>query len=244
MIDIYKTTFRVFRANIGTIFLLIGLMEVLAFSGDFWDLKAGGMMIAQLIVILYLHMMVLFGKLPLTLKTDRKLPVGGFSLAALIIMLGAVISAVAVVILSGLPVKSASGLWVIVFCLFYFSLTVLLGTSLPTAAAGDAYNPKISILRAKSTWAGIAGGLIGGPIFVAVVAIAIVIFVAMPLGVTGGSYAQPSALGVTQVLLNLSTQFIGMIVSLLTVVVLCHAYKKVAPPEILAELKAVQSETA
>ena len=115
---------------------------------------------------------------------------------------------------------------------------------MPAAAAGDADNPKISIIGAKSTWAGIAGGLICGPIFVAVVAITIVIFIVMPLGVTGGSYAPPSALGVTEVLFNLSTLFSGMIVSLLTVVVLYRAHKKVAPPEILAELKATQSETA
>jgi len=39
-------------------------MEVLAFSSGYLDLNAGGMIIAQLIVILYLRMIVLFGKPP------------------------------------------------------------------------------------------------------------------------------------------------------------------------------------
>ena len=117
-----------------------------------WDLSASATIVSQLILVMFLHHMVLLGeKVNLVKKQDRKLAIGPFLWASGVIIILTCLTTILFLMLSGLTNELALKLWVIVFALSYFVFMVLLGTFLPASVAGDRYNPKIGLIRAKST---------------------------------------------------------------------------------------------
>jgi hypothetical protein len=108
---------------------------------------------------------------------------------------------------------------------------------MPAVAAGDRYNPKISLERAGATWRGIAGGLLVGPVLFTALNFAAAIALLYAFDLEAADYAFPKHVKIYEIVLGVIVQFLGLVNTLLAVVVLCRAYLRVAPPEIMAKLE-------
>jgi hypothetical protein len=241
MIEIYKTAWLHFRRNLGTLLILAAMLFLLRIAKVKWDLSVGATLVPQMIVVMFLHHMVLFGeKVNMIHKQDRKLAIGPFLIASLIIIAFSGIASLVILRFSGLTTDQMFKIWILVFALCDFVFMVLLGTSLPASVAGDRYNPKISLIRAKSTWAAIAGGFIAGPVVATAILFAVVIVFLQTFGTAIEAFPTLGGVNFLGVFIDFIWRIAALFTSLLGVVVLCRAYLRVAPPEILAELAAAK----
>ena len=245
MIEIHKSAWQHFRRNSGTMLGLAAMLYLLDIAKAKWDLSAGATIVPQLLVVMFLHQMVLYGeKLNMIGKPSRKLQIGPFLWASFMIMIFAGLATVLFLVLSGLSQQQMLRAWIIVFLVFYFIFMVLLGTSLPAAVASDRYNPKISLIRAKSTWAAIAGGFIVGPVATGAILLAAVVILLNTFGASLAGFPKLGGINILGLLVDFTWSVAGIFISLLGVVVLCRAYLRIAPPDVLAELELAKQTEA
>jgi hypothetical protein len=245
MIEIYKTAWQHFRQNLSTMLGLAAMLFVLDIARTKWDLSIGATIFPQMLVVMLLHYMVLFGeKVNMIKKQDRKLAMAPFVRAYGIIIILTCLTTILFLMRSGLSIELALKLWVLVFALSYFVFMVLLGTSLPASMAGDRYIPKISLIRAKSTWAAIAGGFIVGPFLASAILLATAVGLVSLIDNALVGYPTWSEMRLVGWLVDFIWSVAALFVSLLGVVVLCRAYLRIAPPEILAELELAKQTDA
>ena len=233
MIEIYKDGWRHFRTNFALIVLIAIVLESARVTVDLWGMSQSSLVVPQIIVLMFFHQIVLFGgKLSLFGKSPNQPPFGHFIWASLMLLIGAVIVATIFVVLIG----ASFVVWVLAFLLMYFVVLVLLGTSLPAAAAKDRYNPKISFARGKKTWPAVMGGLLAGPVVVGLILLGAQVFLTRALGLNETGYVSLGTLDPVDLIYNTASQIAGFFTSMLAVVVLCRAYLRVAPSEVLEQV--------
>lgn len=62
MIEIYKSAWQHFRRNSGTMLGSAAMLYLLDTAKAKWDLSAGATIVPQLLVVMFLHQMVLYGE--------------------------------------------------------------------------------------------------------------------------------------------------------------------------------------
>ncbi len=133
---------------------------------------------------------------------------------------------------------SAAGLMTLVALPAYFLLLVLFGTAMPAYVAGDRFGIGATLGRIRATTLPVLGGLLIGPVLLAIVGFAGLVALIATLGETGFQRAMAALQEwpllpvnwLIQVLLTLASLF----ATTLAVVVLCNAYRKTAPDRLLA----------
>lgn len=236
MLSTYKTSIHFVRTHplfcAAMVAVLTGLEMYQQYRGD----VSVGAAVPMLFLFYALHRALMFGET----RFDKS-PAGPARLAHLLRFAGSAAAIVAATfafaVLGVLIVEAATG-WqgmntpfiIIAFALAYFLSLCLLGSCLPAAAAGDRSGKMLrrSISQAPRVLAHI---LIGPLLFYAVV-IATAFYAVPAIGPIESTLGFQSPKIVIVFIMN-AFSFFAM---LLAVAALCHAYRRVAPPEVLAAM--------
>ncbi|WP_342078511.1 hypothetical protein [Yoonia sp. SS1-5] len=246
MFSIYATAWSFAKANLAVLVVYGALLQALDMFVESTGSSATYTLAPWVIIFYALHRAFLFGETQLLRKEKspkRPHAMGRFFLAsgAMIVPAAAMLVAIAMGILDlgwfpsdpNVMVISIMGL-----ILGAFVLTLLFfGTALPAAASADQWGPPTSLSRGIKTWKYVLGGLLVGQVLFTA-CLVLIIFGLASFGLQIGSGLTGTG-GINFVDAALGLVFSTAIVfgNVLTVVVLCRAYERVAPPEIQALLE-------
>jgi len=237
VLQVYRTTFQFVRSHPATILVWMAVIFVVRFVVDVADAGSAGATIMWFVIAYYLHRSLMLNENNLIKPPKeflRPQAIGRF----ICVSGGLFICMIVLALIAAFTLSQANDAAsiIVLMLLSYAVLAIILlpifGTMLPAAAAADAFGFGITLRRAKSTWYKILGGLLIGPgLFWAIYTGGLLWFTTNVIAIEP-YYTATSGLQPGQIIIGLALAFLQLIGSLLTVVVLCLAYRDVASQEV------------
>lgn len=138
--------------------------------------------------------------------------------------------------------ESALGIGIIAMVFANVVLLTVFGTALPAAASADRYGFGITLRRARCTWAKILFGMIAGPGTFWLIYLFALLWLTRNVMPVAPAFGPDTGFDIGQALLSLALTCCTTFATLLTVIVLCRAYKDVASDDVRAVISGAVSE--